>query len=179
MFSTPAPILAMSQANLAAAINIANIALGGAERLAQLNLQVARTVLEESAKSAQALASATSIQELMALQSTLAEPNVEKAVHYSRHIYQVASDTQAALSKVVEERVSDINNTLVDELEKMAKTAPAGSEAMVSMLKSGVAAANNAYDTLSKAAKQVVEVTEANVANATSVATKKKPVKAA
>lgn len=179
MFPTPDPILSMNKANLAAAINVVNIALGGAERLAQLNLQAARTLLEESAKNAKAIASATSLQDLVALQSNLTDPNVEKAVSYSRHLYQVASETQAAVSKVVEERVSEINSTLVDELEKIAKTAPAGSEAMVSMLKSGVAAANNAYDTLSKAAKQVVEVTEANVVNAAAVASKKKPAKAA
>ena len=40
------------------------------------------------------------------------------------------------------------------------------------MLKSAVAAANSAYDSVSKATKQAVEMAEANVAAATSAAVK-------
>ncbi len=40
------------------------------------------------------------------------------------------------------------------------------------MMKSAVAAANSAYDSLSKATKQAVEMTEANVTAATNAAVK-------
>jgi hypothetical protein len=48
------------------------------------------------------------------------------------------------------------------------KTAPAGSDIAIAAVKSAMAAANSAYGTISKTAKQVAELTEAGVAAATS-----------
>ena len=47
-------------------------------------------------------------------------------------------------------------------VENAAKNAPAGSETAVAVMKSAVAAANNAYESVQKAVKQASEVAEAN-----------------
>jgi hypothetical protein len=52
------------------------------------------------------------------------------------------------------------------------KNAPAGSENVVALVKSAVAAANNAYETVQKASKQAVEVAEANMQAMTTTAVK-------
>ena len=57
-------------------------------------------------------------------------------------------------------------------VELATKNAPAGSEPAVSMIKSAVAAANNAYDTFAKAAKQAVDSVESNFAAATQASLK-------
>ena len=57
-------------------------------------------------------------------------------------------------------------------IDTAAKNAPPGSETAVAMMRSAVAAASSAYDSLSKAAKQAVEMTEANVSAATNAAVK-------
>jgi cell division ATPase FtsA len=60
-------------------------------------------------------------------------------------------------------------------VDTAAKNAPAGSETAVAILKSSVAAANNAYESVQKAVKQATEVAEANfdvVANTTANAAK-------
>ena len=58
-------------------------------------------------------------------------------------------------------------------VDNAAKNAPAGSEAAVAIMKSSVAAANNALESVQKAVKQATEVAEANfnavAANATNV----------
>jgi hypothetical protein len=53
-------------------------------------------------------------------------------------------------------------------LDQSLKNAPAGSDAAVAAVKSAMAVANAAYDNMTKAAKQVTEIAEANVAAATS-----------
>ena len=55
-------------------------------------------------------------------------------------------------------------------LDKLVKTAPAGSEVGVAAVKSAIAAVNSAYDNLNKVAKQATEIAEANVAAATETA---------
>ena len=52
-------------------------------------------------------------------------------------------------------------------LDKYAKNAPAGSDVAIAAVKSALAAANSAYDSFAKVAKQATEIAEANIAAAT------------
>ncbi|RYY72695.1 MAG: phasin family protein, partial [Comamonadaceae bacterium] len=47
-------------------------------------------------------------------------------------------------------------------VDNASRNAPAGSETAVAVLKSAVAAANNAYESVQKAVKQASDVAEAN-----------------
>jgi hypothetical protein len=61
---------------------------------------------------------------------------------------------------------------MAELIDFAGKNAPAGSEPAMAMLKSAVAAANTAYDTFAKAAKQAVDMVESNVTAATNATVK-------
>ena len=61
---------------------------------------------------------------------------------------------------------------MAESIDQLAKNAPTGSESAVALLKSTLASANNAYDSINKAAKQAVEVAESNLAAAASATVK-------
>jgi phasin family protein len=172
MYSTPEQISAANKANIESLLTIANTAFASAERLAALNLNTARTLLEDTVSSAKALLGAKDVQELMNIQASLAQPTVEKAVAYSRSVYEIASQTQEEMTKVFEAQFAEANKTMTSALDKAVKNAPAGSDVAVAAVKSAIAAANSAYDSMTKAAKQVAEIAEANVAAATSATVK-------
>jgi phasin family protein len=161
-----------NKANVETLLTIANTAFASAERLAALNLNTARAMLEDSVANAKALLAVKDVQQLVAMQTTLAQPAVEKAVAYSRSVYEIATQTQEELSKVVEGQFSEMNKNVASALDKAAKNAPAGSDVAVAAVKSAIAAANSAYDSMTKAAKQVAEIAEANVAAATTATVK-------
>lgn len=161
-----------NKANVETMLTIANTAFASAERLAALNLNTARAILEDSVANAKALLAVKDVQQLVSLQATLAQPAVEKAVAYSRSVYEIATQTQEELSKVVEVQFSEMNKNVASALDKAAKNAPAGSDVAVAAVKSAIAAANSAYDSMTKAAKQVAEIAEANVAAATTATVK-------
>ena len=166
----PEPVVAASKANVDTALRAAGIAFEGTERLIELNLKVARSAFTDGAKAAKSLVDVKDVQELLNVKPTAIQPGVEKAADYARSVWEIASATQAELSKLVEERVSDFNKSVVATLDKVAKSGPAGSDVAVAAVKSAIAAANSAYDSAVKAAKQVAELTEANVAAASQVA---------
>jgi len=119
---------------------------------------------------ARALAGAKDVQELISLQTSFAQPAIEKAVAYSKSVYEVATQSNAELSKLAEKRVAEWNENFVSLLDKAAKNAPAGSDVAVTAMKQMIAAANSAYDNMTKVAKQATEIAEANVAAATETA---------
>ena len=153
-------------------LTVANTALASAERIAALNLNTARSILEDGVANTKALLGAKDPQEVVAIQASLAQPNVEKAVAYSRSVYEISAQTQEELSKLVEAQFSEFQKNVAGLLDKVSKQAPAGSDVAVAAVKSAFAAANSAFDNLNKAAKQVAEIAEANVSAATNATVK-------
>lgn len=172
MYNTPDQISSANKANVETLLTVANTAFASAERIAALNLNTARTLLEESVSNAKALLAVKDVQELVNLQGSLAQPALDKAIAYSRSLYEIATQTQEEFGKIVEAQFAEVNKNVATALDKAAKNAPAGSDVAVAAVKSAIAAANSAYDTMTKAAKQVAEIAEANVAAATSATVK-------
>jgi phasin family protein len=169
---TAEQLLAAHKANVETLFGLTNKAFEGVEKLVELNLQVAKTALSEVADTTQSALSVKDAQELVALQAALLQPSAEKAVAYSRHVYDIASSTSAEFAKLAESQIADAQKKLGSVVETAAKNAPAGTENAVALVKSAVAAANNAYESLHKAAKQASEIAESNFNAVTSTAVK-------
>lgn len=142
----------------------AGAAFAGIERLAALNLNTARSLLEQGAANSRALLTAEDAQELLAVQNRLAQADSRKAAEYSRRVYEIASQTRDSVSKLVESQVSELNQTFGEALELAAGRAPVGSEAAVDSLRSALTAANAAFDAMGTAARQANDVAKANLA---------------
>jgi phasin family protein len=162
MYQTPEQLAAMNKANLEVAMKFAGVALHGAERILELQLNTAKSAFADSVENAKAIASIKDLQQLAALKDDLAQPAIDKATAYARSVYDVTAATQTELGKLVEEQIAEYNKQVVASLDKMVKNAPAGSEVGIAALKSGIAAVNSAYDNLSKVAKQFADVTQSN-----------------
>ncbi len=167
MSATNEQFAAANKAAVETLLSLANTSLASAERIAALNLHTARALVEDSVANLKTLLSAKNAQEAFTLQASLAQPNIEKAVAYARSIYEISAQTQEELTKIAEGRFSELNKGVTGLLDQAAKNAPVGSDVAVAAVKSAIAAANSAYDGLNKAAKQVAEIAEANVAAAT------------
>ena len=167
MYVTPEQIQAASKANVEAILALATTQFAAIEKFASLNANAIKAAFEDTIANARALAGAKDVQELVNLQSTFAQPAIEKAIAYSKSAYEVAAETNSEFSKAAERRVAEWNENFVSLLDKAAKNAPAGSDVAVSAVKQMIAAANSAYDNFTKVTKQATEIAEANVAAAT------------
>lgn len=169
---TAEQVFAAQKANLDTLFGLTNKAFEGVEKLVELNLQVAKTALGEAAENTKAALSVKDAQELLALQSKLLQPTAEKAASYSRHLYEIASSTNAEVVKAAEVQLAELQEKFTSVIDSAAKNAPAGTENAVALVKSAVAAATNAFESVQKAAKQAADVAEANFQAATTATTK-------
>jgi phasin family protein len=179
MYNVAEKISSTNKAGVETFMTLANASFAGAERLAALNLNAARNFIEDSAANTRALLAVKDVEALVSLQKSLAQPDAEKATAYARRVYEIATQTQEALSQVVEAQFSELNKNLAVALEEAVKTAPAGSDVAVKALRSAISAANSAYESMTKAAKQATEIAEANLAAAASAVVPKKSAKKA
>lgn len=167
-------VMASHKANVETLFGLTSKAFEGVEKLVELNMTASRAALADAANQAQSVLSVKDAQELLALQSALFQPLAEKTVAYSRHLYDIASGTGAEFGKAFEGQAAEAQKKFVGLVDNAAKNAPAGSETAVAVMKSAVAAANNALESIQKSVKQATELAESNfnavAANAVSAA---------
>jgi phasin family protein len=183
MYNATEQFAEINQANVAQATKLAALALENAEKFAKVNLLTAKAALAQGVESAQAVTAVKDVQQLFALNTTLAEANLQTALGYSKNLYELATEAQAQYTALVEESLAAYTKGVAGWVDKAAKSAPAGSEVAVNAFKQGFAASTAAFDQFSKASKQVVSLADASVraaaANASKAATVAKGRKAA
>jgi phasin family protein len=169
-----------SKAQLETFNRVAEVALHAAEDITNLQLTAARETLADTVEHARAVADARDAQEVAQLNTRQIQPTLDKVAGYVRNMYQIGAAAQSEITKIVEQKLGEFNGHVAqfnDEvgavLERAVKSGPAGSEVAVAAVKSAIAATNSAYGNLSRAAKQVVNITEANIARANEALTTK------
>ncbi|PRY07917.1 phasin family protein [Paraburkholderia sp. BL25I1N1] len=100
-------------------------AFDGIEKLTALNLQVVKaTLAENQALMAKALSSRP--EELFALSASLAKPTAEKIAAYNRHVYEIMSGVQTALSASAPSQYQRYQRDAQELAENIAKNASPG-----------------------------------------------------
>jgi len=174
MFAVPEDVSAFQKAQLDSMLKFADATADAAEQWLDLNIKSAKAASAEAVKQFRALAAAKDVQELSSLQTGFSQANAEKLMGYMRAVQAWATESHGEMTKAVEAEVAEINKNLAAALDKAAKSAPSGSEFAFAAMKQAMSATNQAYDVIAKAGKQVVDMTEATVANTTGAMAGKK-----
>jgi len=165
-------LIASQKESIDAFFGVGQMAFEGVERVVALNLQTTKAVLDEArdavlgARDPKALLSAEAFQ-----------PAAEKATAYGRSLYEIASQTSAEINKVAEDNVVHARKQMLAFIDSALKNAPSGSENVANLFKTGVLAANQAFDGVQRLAKQATESVEANVTALAAKTTKTAPTK--
>jgi phasin family protein len=156
-------VIAEQKAALQTAYGLAGKSFDGVEKLVELNLAAARASLKEGAEYTKAALAAKDVQALMALQAAALQPAAEKAAAYNRQVAEIAQATAGAFAKVAEAQVAEAQAKFAAVVENAGANAPAGFETPVNLVKSSLASANNAYESVQKAIKQAADLAQANL----------------
>lgn len=166
MTTVPKQFVEQQKAVIGHMLATQNTLFDGFEKLVNLNLKMIKSTLGEVAETSQQVVEAKDPQEVTALVQSLAQPATEKATAYSKDVYDIVTQVSNELLVLSEGQAAEFQKNFSASIDEFAKNAPVGSESVLSVLKSTLASVNNAYDTLSKAAKQTVEVVENNLSAA-------------
>lgn len=172
MMMTPEQFLDVQKANLEKVLGFSQQSFNNVEKLVELNLNAVKSYMDDSVEAVKAMASAKDIQEFVAVSNSVSQPISERVAAYGKDLYTLSSGIASDTARLVEEQVSENNRKFVELFETASRNAPAGSESAMALMKSAMTAANNAYDSVSKATKQAVEMAETNMEAATRAAYK-------
>ena len=164
---TPEQLVAAQKANLETLSSLTNQALQSIEKLVELNMHIAKQSLSDSMTSAKKALEIKDIQQLLAHQAETVQPMAEKIMAYSRHLYDLAHETQNNFTQSTEKELQAGQQKINALVEEWTQNAPAGSDAAVQAMKQAIASANNVYESSQKAIKYAVQVAQTNLNSAT------------
>ena len=153
---TAEQMIAANKASIDTLFGLSHKAFAGIEKLVELNMTAAKAAMSDNQDHVHALMSVKDVQELMALQAGYLQPLSEKAVSFSRHMYEIATSTGSEFTKAVEDKAAETQKTVSNLVDSAVKNAPAGSETAVAMVKSAI-------ESVQKAVKQATEAAESNM----------------
>jgi phasin family protein len=151
------------ESQLAMFTELTNKTFESVRKLVSLNLTAAKASLQESTVTAKQLMAAKDPQEFFSLTAAQAQPNIGKALAYSRHLANIASGTQAEFAKAAEAQIVEVNRNVTRLIEDVAKNAPVGSENVIALMKSTIESATGNYEQLSRTTKETMGAMEANL----------------
>ncbi len=146
-------------------------AFTGVEQLTELNMQAAKTLLAEFNEGTQAALAARTPEELIKLQTAALKSAPEKSAAYAEQVKTIVEASFADQRAAVEAKIAEAQAQFLASVSAMLKDA-AGSENTLALVKSAIAASNNAVESMNKAGKQFTETVQANVAKLNETAAK-------
>ena len=171
MFSTSQQYTSAGKAFLESQLNafnaLAGIAMRGTEKIVALNIATVKESADDTTHAMQDMLTAKDQQAFLSLATEYAKPSAEKVAAYSHHLTDIVAATQAEFTKVADAQAVEVQGKVSELVDSIAKSAPAGSESAIALLKSSVASGNEGYHKMSSVAKQAVHETQDHVTKAT------------
>jgi len=135
-----------NQTSLNAVKGLAEIYMSGAQRLIALNLESAREVFGETIASAKQQSAKDSESGFKMQQMAFAQPNMEKAITYSRRAYEIILESQQEAIKTVSSLFTNMNANfkLPVDLNASMEMFSNGVQEATSIAKKNVATATDA-----------------------------------
>ncbi len=159
-------IMAAQRANTEVLMALIRTAFNGVERLTALNMAASRDFFGTGVANAQQALSAKDVNELTQINSALTQPSLNKWMEYSRNLYDLVADIQKEVTAVMESQYSSFAQKATDTVEKVKSSTPVGGEVFAATLQSFLNASNQAFGNMTNIAKQMSDITQANIQNA-------------
>lgn len=165
-------LAAAQKANAEVMMALMRTAFEGMEKLAALNMAASREFFNSSVASTQQLLSVKDAQELAKINSTVAQPNMQKLMDYSRNVYDLVTQLQHEVTSVMDTQYNNFSKKATATIEKTSAQAPVGGDVFAAAMKSMLDATNQAFGNMQKMAKQMTEIADANIQAASSATEK-------
>lgn len=128
--------------------------LEGFRRLAELNMQTARTSLEESSEQIRALLEARDTETLARMVTGFAMLPPDRFAAWANAIYAIAQETGTDIGALVEQQIEHSNEQLADAVAALARSSPGGTSGAFDFISRTMEAARTSYDQMQAAAAQ-------------------------
>jgi hypothetical protein len=133
-----------------------------AEKVIELNMNAARTSVQENSTLANQVLASQSTNDLQVIFTALPQATSTKAVAYGHHLTTIAADACTEIARSTQSEVAEMTDRICSLIDQASRNLPAGSENMAALTKAVMATANSGYEQVVKTAEQAAHTIEEN-----------------
>jgi phasin family protein len=152
------------------AVKGAEVAVETLGKLTELQFETAKAAYAEGTRVMRQIAAVKNPSQWASLPTDAAQPAWDKTAAFAKSAYEIVAGAQSEFAALLDQHVAEFNKSMVVALDAAAKSAPPGSESVVSAVKSAIHSTNTWYETAVKTAKQLAATAEASVVSMTAQA---------
>lgn len=140
-------------------------ALASTGKVIELNMNAARTSVQENSTIAKQLLASQSTDDLRLIFAALPQATSTKAVAYGHHLTSIAADACTEIARSTQSEVAEMTDRICSLIDQASQGLPAGSENMAALTKAVMTTANSGYEQAVKTAEQAAHTIEENAAH--------------
>lgn len=156
-------IAAAQKANAEAMLALMRSTLDNIEKLANLNLSAMRENLQAGAENAATLLEAKDPKQALAVQSSIAEPGLERTRSYYHNLYELVLNMQKDITSVMESHYKSLSDNAESAIDATSSKLPAGGDVFAAALKSMLQNSSQAFDRMNFMAQQMAQIADTNM----------------
>jgi phasin family protein len=167
MSSIPEQLAAAAKAHFETQLQLLNTFAGkafdGVEKVIELNLDTAKSSMQDASAAAGNMASTSDPQAFLSASGSQVQPSVEKTIDYNRRLAEITESVYADFSRIADEKVAESRKKLEEMIEEAMRNAPPGSENAIAVMKSVLSNADSTYDQMMASTRQALETLRTNM----------------
>lgn len=145
---------AESRSRFECALALASSQFAAMERLAALNINAGKAVVEESVLHTRRLLDAGNFVEWIGASASAAQPSMENSIAYWRSVYDVLAQSHAEMSRLVQDHADQMTDRNLALADAWSEKSVRGSGIAIESYKRLMTGARSAYATLSMMSQQ-------------------------
>lgn len=150
------PITDFQKKNLDAAMHLAQLSLENAQRIAEVQVETARSMFEDGMNGLRAMADAKDSRAAMEIRNQLTQSCGEHIMASTRKIADLVVATQTEAGKLMSQQLATSSANAVDMASRMVQSMPITGTESMNVFQTSLDSARNAMEQMSKAGQEAL-----------------------
>jgi len=137
--------------NMEAAMRLAQTSIENSQRIVALQVEVAKTLFQDSVDNAKALASAKDPQQAVTLRAQYTQGTAQKLIEAAREIADIGNASRSDFSRLMTEQLASGSKDMMEAYQSFFGTLPGQSSSVVEAMQKAMGQANKAFEQIAEA----------------------------
>ena len=151
MAAKPEQFSELHRKNMEAAMRLAQMSIESSQRIVALQVEVAKTLFQDSVDNAKALATVKDPQQAVSLRTQYTQDTTQKMMEAAREIAEIGNASRTEFSRMMTEQLASGSKDMMEAFQSFFGTLPGQSSSVVDAMQQAMAQANKAFEQIAEA----------------------------
>ncbi len=151
MIAKPEQFSELHRKNMEAAMKLAQMSIENSQRIVALQVDVAKTLFQDSVDNAKALAAAKDPQQAIALRTHFTQETAQKMIAAAREIAEIGNNSRTEFSQLLTEQLASGSKDMMEAFQSFFGSLPGQNAHIMETMQHAMANANKAFEQITQA----------------------------